>query len=973
MMAIPVDCKRLAEVDFPMVAVSAASAKEKDIKTGSFAAVHVWWARRPLAACRAMNLACMIPDPADGNCPTELRRIIATALDELERSPHGEQKKLQISKRTWEVDDDGDLSASRNRPKSLRKRLLNFIGVYSRWDLKMSESHTKCARSMIIGCNDGNPKLLDSFAGGGSIPIEGQRIGMEAYASDINPIPILLNRLQLELLPNVTDGLIREAINKAEEINRTLKEQMESLYPIEKYSARGEKPCGYLCARQIICEGVGCGVKFPLVSSAWLANTSKNKVCYSFKKDSNRINVGLITNPRPEQVPNKTTDRGNAICPICGHITPVSSVRTQLRKQKGGTQDTRFLVTITTPISGSGRIFNIPSDKEIEARNNASLELSRFLENDTSITFPNESMPPQGSLGMRVQAYGISDWGGIYTPRQALTAIILAEEVRKISNPLIQLILAFTASKFHDRNTSLCLWSPPNLRFLRTFASHRIQMTWDFYEPLPFGDSGSNFLTSFLNVLRGIEAARTPDGGLRGNSRYCDATNHSMPDDSIDLWATDPPYYDSVPYSDISNYFVVWLKRMLPDLVLEDQISPKSAELVMDKSAINDGKKDAVWYESSVERALEEGCRLTRIDGIAYWVYAHKSTEGWSTVLKGVVNSGWKVTGSWPLSTERKSRFRAQNSAALSTSVHIVMRPREENAGVGEWSEILNQLPGKLSKWLTRMKESGVMGADAIYSCIGPAMELFSKFDSVERASGEDVGIDEYLQYIWDTVADEAVKLLNPDSDQSTAEPDARFSMMAIWTLRQSADVDYVSGETPDEEEIEVAAEPSKLTIPFDTASLLARGIGAVIEDLEKSVVIDVKGGKVKILSPEDRRHYLLGVTNGKSKVQQKASDSIQMKLGESPEEAEARVDVEAKQQGIIEMPKRDSQLDKLHQAMLLHADGNSVALEAHLRDNIGEDPTVWQLANTLNTLYPEGSWERSKIEGVIARHQSLR
>ena len=973
MMAIPVDCKRLVEVDFPMVAVSAASVREKDIKSGAFSTIHNWWARRPLAACRAMNLTCMIPDPADGNCPTELRRVIATALDELERAPHGEQKKLQVAKGTWEVDDDGDLSASRNRPKSLRRRLLSFIGVYSRWDMKMSEAHTKCARSIIIGCHDGNPNLLDSFAGGGSIPIEGQRVGMKAYASDINPIPILLNRLQLELLPEITSNIIEDTKDIAAEINNKLENALSDLYPITK---QNETPIGYLCARMITCEGINCGISFPLLSSPWVVKSKKQRICYSFEKSGGSVKVGLIDNPSDDEIPIKTCNKFNAHCPICNHITPSKSVSRQLSLRNGGALESKLLVVISSSNNVSGRIFSLPKENDIEARNYANEKLRNFLSENPKFQMPKEKLPPQGSLGIRIQRYGMNNWGDIYSPRQALTNLLLSKFVSEIEPPLVKLILAFSASKFSNRNSTLCLWSPPNLKFVGAFSSHRLQMTADFYECRPFNGGqglGSNFLTTFINVLRGIEAARTPKGGVLGNSTYGDATNHFMPDASIDIWATDPPYYDSVPYSDISNYFVIWLKRMIPDLVLEGEISPKSRELVMDKSAVADGKKDSVWYESSVERALTEGCRLTKSDGIAYWVYAHKSTEGWSTVLKGIVKSGWKVTGSWPISTERQSRFRAQNSAALSTSVHIVMRPRPDDAGVGEWSDILNTLPKKLDVWLSRMDASGVMGADAIYSCIGPAMELFSKYDSVERASGEEVSIDEYLQYVWDTVADEAVKLLNPGSEQSTAEPDARFSMMAIWTLRQSANVDYISGETLDEEEIEVAAEPSKLTIPFDTASLLARGIGAVIEDLEKNEVIDVKGSNVKILSPEDRRHYLLGVTNGGSKVQQKSSSSIQMKLGESSEEAEARVDVETKQKGLIEMPKRDSQLDKLHQAMLLHADGNSVALEAHLRDNIGDNTAVWQLAQTLNTLYPEGSWERSKIEGVIARHKSLR
>lgn len=972
MMGIPTNCKRLIECDFPLVQVSINSSEEKEIKVGSFSTIHVWWARRPLAACRAMNIACMVPDPGDDNCPTSLRRIIATALDELERAPVG-QTKLRTSKISWGHDDDGDLTASRNRPKSLRKRLLRFIGDYSSWDLKMNDAYTKCIRLIITGCHDGVPKLLDSFAGGGSIPIEGKRIGMESYATDINPIPLLLNRLQLELLSNMDASVISEIDDEIDRIVSLLEQDLSDIFPSSNNTSDGEVTIGYLRAREIICEGVSCGLAYPLISSPWVAKSAKQKICYNFTKVNNSIDIQLIENPVPTQIPEQTIRRGNGTCPICKHITPVESVRKQLIRQNGGTEESRLLVTITAEKNKAGKKFRLPSKKDFEAIIRGQNLLRKFLDENPKITIPTEPLPPQGSLGTRVQGYGITEWGQLFTSRQLLINLLMVKEVKKIEDPLIRTILALIISKFNDRNSSLSTWRPPLRVFDRAFKSHRIQMTWDYYEANPYIAIGTNLKNTHQTVMRGIKSAMVPDGSENGHSSYSNATDHFLPDNSMDLWATDPPYYDSVPYSDISNYFVVWLKRMMPNIVLDGDIAPKKEELVMDKSNVGNQKKDSEWYESNVEKALAEGLRMTKPDGIAYWVYAHKSTIGWSTVLKGIVNTGWRVVGSWPISTEMKSRLRAHGAASLSTSVHIVMRPRLPDAGIGQWAEIINELPSKLCRWLTRMKKAGVMGADAIYSCIGPAMEIFSKYDSVERASGENVDIDEYIEFVWDTVADEAIKLLSPDSEQSTAEPNARFSLMAIWTLRQSANLDYSSGENLEQEEIEVAAEPSKLAIPFDTASLLARGIGAVIEDLEKSEVIDIKKSEVKILSPEDRRHYLLGVTNNTSKVQNKSSGGIQIKLGESWEEAEARVDVETKQKGLLEIPKRDSQLDKLHQAMLLHADGNSVALEAHLRDIIGNDPAIWQLANTLNTLYAEGSWERSKIEGVIARYQSLR
>lgn len=972
-MTIPLNCKRLVEVDFPLVSVSEYAGKEKKIAVGSIAQIHNWWARRPLAACRAMNLACALPDPADINCEELHVGLIATELDKLDY--HLQRNRIS-NNFIIEENSIGDLTKKRNKPHSLRKRLLQFIGEYSNWHRKNDSAYANCAINMVSEINKSSNVLLDSFAGGGSIPLEAQRIGLKPIATDINPIPIILNKLQLIELPQKEiEQTVENCKSIAREINERLAEKISKFYPKVIHDGIEETPLGYLCARMIVCEGIGCGVKFPLISSPWIGASNDGKFAYSFYEKDGIVRVNPIKSPPKDKLV-KTCTGGNAKCPICGHITSVESVRRQLIARNGGSKDSQLMIVITKKKKGTGRFFRIPNDAQIAAREQAKKFLSEYLLSSGESTDVSESLPPKGSLGTRVQGYGMMKWGDLYSSRQILTSLILCEEVNKVGDPFHKTILALATSKFSDKNSSLSTWAVSKSFFNQTFKSHRLQMTWDYYEPFPFGQkgpNGPNFLNTVDGVCKGLVSAKTLNADNLGDVFYADATDHPLPDECIDFWAVDPPYYDSVPYSDLSNYFVVWLKRMFDDLVLENDISPKSCELVMDKSTIGEKIKNSEWYEENVIRSLTEGNRVISDHGIAYWVYAHKSTEGWATVLKGICKTGWMVTGSWPIVTERDGRMRSLDSASLSTSVHIVMRPRSKNAGVGDWSGVLNQLPVKLSEWLTRMKKSGIMGADAIYSCIGPAMELFSKFDSIERASGEEVGIDEYLQYVWDTVAFEAVKLLIPDSQHSTAEPDARFSIMAIWTLRQSMYVDYVSGESIDENKGEIATEPSKLSLPFDTASLLARGIGAVIEDLERKELVSIKGGTVKILSAEDRRQYLLGSGNNLPKDKPNSSNGIQMKLGESPEDAEARVFAENLQDAQIEMPTRESQMDKIHQAMLLHADGNSTALETHLRDNIGDDPVLWQLANTLNTLYPEGSWERSKVEGVIARYQSLR
>jgi len=977
-MLIPQECKRLAEVDMPIIATSKYSAREKDIKTGNFSAIHVWWARRPLAACRAMNLACLLPDPADPNCLTELRKIIATSLDKFEREQYDKQSRLNVEKESWKEKDDGNLSASRNKPNRLRKRLLYFIGEYSNWELKDNLHWTKCAREMVIGCYEGNPTLLDSFAGGGSIPIEGRRIGAKAIGTDINPLPILINKLQLELLEELTEDVLKKTEEEVARINDVLSNELSSFYPDISKDWPGEVVIGYLCARTIRCEGIDCGIEFPLLTSPWVCRTKNVKVAYKYLKENGKLKIGLIEKPKPEDVPEDILNRGNAKCPICGHVTPVESVRRQLSNVRGGSKESQLVTLVTTPKEGQGRIFHIPRQIDIEARKRAEKYLLG-LAKENADEIPQEKLPPKGSLGMGIQAYGMEEWGDLFTARQAITNLILIREIKTITDPLIKIILSLTASKFLDRNSTLCRWSPPLGKFIDAFGgSHRIQISWDFYEPVPFGRNGPNLTTTYINHIRGLRSASQPKEAIKGLASFGDATDHFLPDSSVDIWATDPPYYDSVPYSDISNYFIVWLKKIFPDIILEGNLAPKKREVVMDSSIVeNDIIKDKKWYEKHVESALKEGLRITKPDGIAYWVYAHKSTEGWATVLKGIVNAGWTVTGSWPISTERKTRLRAHNSASLSTSVHIVMRPRSINAGVGHWSDILAALPERLSEWLKRMTQEGVVGADAIYSCIGPAMELYSQWETVEKADGTKVPLDTYLEIIWDTVANEAMKMIDPITGNHLIESDARFSIMVLWILRQSQETQLSETEDAltDYSDIEEIT-PISSEIVYDTASLLARGIGVDLDSLIEQKIILMKEKQnqkfVCLLTPAERRYYLLSTSNEKISIHTLKDKGVQLKLGEDLGKAKKRELAEKMQDGSIEIPIRESVLDQLHQAMLLHADGNTAALDQLINGVIGDNETTWQLALTLNTLYPEGSWERSKIEGVISRYHSI-
>ena len=217
-----------------------------------------------------------------------------------------------------------------------------------------------------------------------------------------------------------------------------------------------------------------------------------------------------------------------------------------------------------------------------------------------------------------------------------------------------------------------------------------------------------------------------------------------LPDQSASVWFTDPPYYDAVPYADLSDFFLVWLKRTLPDHPLlqdpfdpDNPLSPKAREAVQDETKQQDGRpKDRRWFEETMAKAFAEGRRVLADDGVGSVVFAHKTTEGWEALLAGMIRGGWTITGSWPIATEMATRLRARDSAALATSVHLICRPRPEDAPIGDWAEVLRELPGRVADWMERLQGEGIRGADLVFACIGPALEIYSRFRAVGDRRG---------------------------------------------------------------------------------------------------------------------------------------------------------------------------------------------------------------------------------------------
>lgn len=498
-------------------------------------------------------------------------------------------------------------------------------------------------------------------------------------------------------------------------------------------------------------------------------------------------------------------------------------------------------------------------------------------------------------------------------------------------------------------------------------------MVWDFAEAYPLVDSSGGWLHN-LGFLSNALEPRALSNDSDGQAQEADAIGHPLPDDAGACFFTDPPYYDAVPYADLSDFFFVWLKRTLPGFGGGRNLTGKEAECIVDQTK----GKDGAYFERTISGAMAEGRRVLMPDGAGCVVFAHKSTSGWEAILQAIVDAGWTITASWPIDTERAGRLRATGSAALSSSVHIVIRPRENPDGslrqeVGDWGDVITELPRRIHEWMPRLAEEGVVGADAIFSCLGPALEVFSRYSRVERADGSAVTLRDYLEHVWAAVSREALRMVLQDADTAGFEPDARLTAIWLWTLSDS------SGSAPSEnEQEELTAEddeeggaPSKklsgFTLEFDAARKIAQGLGARLEELTS--VVEVKGETARLLPISERVRTLFGKREEPRSSGKKSQKKTQLSLFQELEEA-------AEEQGWDKSgsPKPGlTVLDRLHQAMILFADNRTTALKRFLvEEGAGQDARLWKLAQALSALYPAHGEEKRWVDGVLARKKAL-
>lgn len=1030
---IPKDCKRLAEVDFPIAVVSKHAAREKSIRHGHPSTLHLWWARRPLAACRAMLLGLLLPDPCDKHCPEDFKKNARELLPRV-------------------------VGTIGPKDEDLRHALLKFMGDFANWDRSADRTYLGVSRGLVKAAHgEEAPLVVDPFAGGGSIPLEALRLGCETFASDLNPVACLILKTMLEDIPRQGPALADELRRVGAEIKHAAEKDLAEFYPVDK---NGAKPIAYLWARTVRCESSGCGAEIPLMRSFWLCKKAKRKRALRYKvvrpkNATPRVEFEMFEPKNDTEIPAGTVTRAKAACPCCNIVLSPERVRAQLREQRGGADvlfepsplrgrgqgegetvpkrigGARLLAVVTLRQSQQGRHYRLPTDRDYEAIWKA----QKALEKVASTKLPNglnpvpdEPSPTGGGSGagraFSVQRYGMLQWGDLFTARQKLALVTLGEQIKALpekteKSKTIKAMLGIVANRCADYSSSLCSWHLTGEKVNHTFGRQALPIIWDYTEVNLWCDSSGNF-DGALNwgalTAQALGLSLTP----RGQTQVADACSSPLPDDSSKVWFTDPPYYDAVPYADLSDFFFVWLKRTLPGHPLlrdpfdpKNTLTPKTREAVQDEiKHVNGRPKDRAFFEEMMAKAFAEGRRVLKDDGIGCVVFAHKTTEGWEALLSGMVKGGWVITGSWPIATEMASRLRARESAALATSIHLVCRPRPNDASIGDWAEVLRELPNRIGDWIERLSAEGIRGADLVFACIGPAMEIYSRYSKVEDAEGREIPLGGdptaaepykrgFLAYVWETVGRTALGQILGTAEArarngvaGALEEDARLTALFLWTLQatngetstltSTLSLQRRGSEEEAEDEDEDGGKGAKkkgFTLIYDVARRFAQPLGIHLDQWEGRI-IETEKGIVRLLPVSERAEQLFGEEGASTvagKLEEEARRNPQMKF-DFILQAEGAAVPEIKGRGRRKNAKGAAEvsdeklasrreattLDRVHAAMLLQAGGRANALRALLKAEQKRGPDFLRLANALSALYPKDCEEKRLLDAML-------
>jgi len=869
--------KKLIEVAIPLEAINTASAREKSIRHGHPSTLHLWWARRPLAACRAVLFAQLVDDPSG----------YADKLLEDPKIRERAEADLAARLQTWrdrKVDAHGNLpdtpepSLEDCAADIERKRLFEIIEDLVKWENSTNEEVLERARAEIRrSCGGVMPPVYDPFSGGGSIPLEAQRLGLPAYGSDLNPVAVMIGKAMIEIPPKFKDkspihpgakdrqfyrnaeGLAEDVKYYGEWMRQKAWERIGHLYPQvdlpKEYGGGKATVIAWIWVRTVPSpDPAFADVQVPIASSfllsskddqeAWIepvVDRLNKKVTFRIRKNGTKAELKRAAE-------GTKVGRANFRCLLSDSAITAEYVKAQGRAGKIG----EALMAVVAEVKG-GRVFIAPDDIQSHTAN---LLRDDPIAVECRETFLSGEVPAK-LTGGTCHGYGLDRWGKLFTGRQLIalkTLSDLVHEVKDIINSdaktsgfvtegellrnggngalayaeAIAVYLGFGISRLSDILNSLCRWESSKTQVRNLFGRQSIPMLWDFGENNVFGDAAGDYRTSLGSIVKVIERFMPGEVGIEINH---DAQTVRYPQDCV--ISTDPPYYDNIGYSDLSDFFFCWMKPALrsiyPDLfgVLA---TPKAEELVA--TAHRHGGRQAAeeFFLDGMRRAISNMARQSSDDFPATIYYAFKQSEvaqegisstGWATFLQAVVEAGYSVVGTWPMRTEMANRMVASGTNALANSVVLVCRKKEASAEVITRAEFIRALKRELPPAIAELQAANIAPADMPQSAIGPGMGVFSRYKAVLESDDSPMAVKTALQ------------LINRELDeylggiQGEFDPDTRF---AITWFEQNGNA---KGD-------------------YGVADNLARARGISVESVKHAGIIESSAGKVRILTRDE-------------------------------------------------------------------------------------------------------------------------
>ena len=811
--------KKLIETSLPLEAINAASAREKSIRHGHPSTLHLYWSRKPLATARAVLFAQLVDDPASR--PDEFPTVESQ-------------------------------DAERARLHALMEKLII-------WENSNDEKLLEQAREEIRKSNNGKlPAVVDPFAGGGSIPLEAQRLGLESHASDLNPLAVLINKALIEIPPKFAgwspvfpgvaeeqsswlraEGLAADVQHYGQWLRDEAEKRIGHLYP--KVTAPGgteHTVIAWKWARTVISPNPANPIETPLVNSWWLSKRKGKEAWVKAAVVDGQVQYEVQHNADgPKGDADGTINRRGAVSIADGTPIDFKYIRAESRAGRMGAH----LIAVVAD-GGKGRVYVSPNEKHTSV---------------AQVPRPDDlpvSELPEKALSFRVQVYGFKQWVDLFTNRQLVALTTLSELVSEARGKILEDALAagipagerledggagaeayadavatylgLAVSRTTDRSSSLASWDSSNPKVRNTFGRQALPMVWDYAEANILSHSTGGLQSQLQYISRAI--AHTP-AAAKSEAAQISAMSRDYADLVV---STDPPYYDNIGYSDLSDFFYVWLRKSLRTIhpsVVGTMLTPKADELVANPYR-HDGKQGAERFFiegfNSVFHRIREDDANSDVPMTVYYAYKQQdsgkdgtSSTGWHTLLDGLIQSGWEITATWPMRSELKNRMLSHGTNALASSILLACRPRPAEARAVARRAFVAALKSELPEALRTLMQGAIAPVDLAQAAIGPGISVFSRYAKVREADGSDMSVRDALQLINATL-DEVL-----GEQESDLDSDTRFAVRWYRQYGWQADSSGIADQ-------------------------LARSSDTSLAELQRGGIFEAKGGKARLLSP---------------------------------------------------------------------------------------------------------------------------